>query len=159
LEALQRGVAALAEQMDAKDLYTDLLSQSLVKKDKDITTLRHKVYDLEKRSMNKNISIRNLPERQHEVPRDTVKTYLDNHNIERSDYDIELVHRTGRFDAKHARQRPMIVQLARRDQVDKVMEATKGDGDYNRDETRVSRQVPTQAPHATAKLFHIAKII
>ena len=159
LESLQRGVAALAEQIDARDLYTDLLSQSLVKKDKDITTLRNKVYDLERRSMNKNISIQNLPERPKEVARETVKTYLQNHNIDSSDYNIEVAHRTGRFDAKNAWQRPMIVEFAKRGQVDTVMEGTKGDGDFNRDETRVSRQVPTEARHATAKLFHIAKLI
>jgi hypothetical protein len=53
----------------------------------------------------------------------------------------------------------MIVQLARRDQVDTIMEGTKTGGDFDRDQTRVSRQVPTEARHATAKLYHIGKLI
>jgi hypothetical protein len=159
IEILQRGIASLAEQIDARDLYSDLLAQSLVKKDKDIDILRKKVYDLEKRSMNKNVYIRNLSERPREVPLETVQSYLRNNNIDSGHYDIEVAHRNGKFDGKNARQRPMIVQFGKRDQVDLVMEGTKNEGDYNKDHTRVTRQVPTESRHATAKLYHLAHLI
>ena len=46
MEALQKGMAALSEQSNAKYLYNDLLAESLIKKDKDINTLHNRVLDL-----------------------------------------------------------------------------------------------------------------
>jgi hypothetical protein len=39
------------------------------------------------------------------------------------------------------------------------MEATKTDGDFTKDDMQISRQAPTETRHASAKLFHLAKLI
>jgi hypothetical protein len=159
IESLQKSIEIIAEQNVAKDFQNDLLSQTLIKKDKDIVTLRARVLDLERRSMNKNLYIRNLPERPRENARNVIKELLHNKHVDEQAYDLDIVHRTGKFDAKNARQRPMVVQVAKRGQVDAIMAATKGDGEYNKDDVRITRQVPTEMRHATAKLYHLAKII
>jgi hypothetical protein len=109
--------------------------------------------------MNKNLYIRNLPEGPKENARNVIKGYLQNKKVKDDSYDIDIVHRTGKYDSKNARHRPMVVQVAKRGQVDAIMAATKGDGEFNRDHTRITRQVPTEMRHATAKLHHIAKLI
>jgi hypothetical protein len=158
VETLQKSLVRVTELNMAKDLQYDLMSKSIIKKDKDIIVLRNRVLDLEKRSMNKNIRIRNVPERQKENAAGVARAFLEQQDIDGGEFEIEIAHRTGKFSAKNARQRPIIVQLAKRQQVEKILEATKGDGTFDKDAPRVSKQVPTELRQATAKLYHLASI-
>ena len=51
----------------------------------------------------------------------------------------------------------MIVKVARRDQVNDILESTKSDT-FHKNAVRVSRQVPTEIRHQTAKLYHLASV-
>ena len=74
--------------------------------------------------------------------------------------DIEVVHRIGpKPDNKNTNKRQLVAKISRRDYVDKILASTKNDGPFDKDAIRITRQVPTQDRHATAKLYHIADII
>jgi hypothetical protein len=153
---LQKEMVRMRDHSNETELKYDLLVQTTVKKDKDLVTLKNRVLELEKRSMNRNIRINNLPERPKEIPARIVNSYLEG-KIENAHYDIEVAHRNGpKFDDNEDRARPMIVQLKSRGMVDKILKVTKNEGEYKRDAIRVARQVPTELRHITAKLYHLA---
>jgi hypothetical protein len=125
---LQKEMARMRDYNNDRELKYDLLVQTNVKKEKDLVTLRNRILELEKRSMNKNIRINNLPERPKEVPAQIVNAYLDD-KIDKTAYDIEVAHRNGpKIDANEGRARPMIVQLKSRGMVDKILKVTKNEG-------------------------------
>jgi hypothetical protein len=155
LQELQKTLAIIKGQNEERDLQYDLLVQTAIKKEKEMITMRNKILDLEKRSMNKNLCVQNLPEAPSENAANAFKAFLGD-KLEPRNYDIELAHRNGpKFD-NDARTRPMIVQLAKRGMVENIIKATKSDGEYNKGQIRVSRQVPTELRHVTAKLHHLA---
>jgi hypothetical protein len=154
---IQKTLAIIKEQNEERDLQYDLLVQTTIKKDKDIITMRNRLLDLEKRSMNRNIRVQNLPELPKENAAEIFKTFLGD-KIDPRKYDIEVAHRNGpKIEDVNARTRPMIIQMTKRGMVDNIMKATKTEGDFNKDSIRVSRQVPTELRHATAKLHHLAE--
>ena len=156
IEELQKALVQMKENSNERELQYDLLVQTTIRKDKDMVNIKNRLLDLEKRSMNKNIRINNLPERPRENPAQSVNSFLQD-KVQNTEYDIEVAHRNGpKNDSQDTRSRPMIVQLAKRSMVDKIMKATRNDGDYNRDDIRVTRQIPTELRHITAKLHHIA---
>ena len=158
IQELQKELVRMRDCNNNRDLQYDLLVQTSVKKNKEVSTLKNRILDLEKRSMNRNIRINNLQERSNEDPERAVNTYL-NSKIEKSNYDIEVAHRNGpKFEGDEGRTRPMIVQLKGRGMVEKVLKATRKEGAFSRKDVRVTRQVPTELRHITAKLYHLAEI-
>jgi hypothetical protein len=155
---LQKTLAIIKEQNEERDLEFDLLVQTTIKKDKDIITMRSRLLDLEKRSMNRNVRVQNLPEQPKENAAEIFKNFLGN-KLDPRKYDIEIAHRNGpKFEDENARARPMIIQMTKRGMVENILKATKTEGAFNKDSIRVSRQVPTELRHATAKLHHLADI-
>ena len=153
---LQKALVKIKEQSNDRELQYDLLVQTTIKKDKDMTCLKNRILDLERRSMNKNVRINNLPERPRENPAKMVQSFLEN-KIPESEYDIEIAHRNGpKVESQGARARPMIVQLVKRGMVETLLKATRNEGEYNPAQIRVARQIPTELRHITAKLHHIA---
>jgi hypothetical protein len=156
IQEIQKEMVRMKVMNNDKDLQYDLLVQASIKKDKDVATLKNRVLDLEKRSMNRNVRINNLIERPRENAERTVQTYLEG-KIDHTNYDIELAHRNGpKNDDDRGRVRPMIVQLKSRGMVEQIIKATKNEGEFNKQNVRTSRQVPTELRHSTAKLYHLA---
>jgi hypothetical protein len=157
IEQLQKDVANMKNENRVRDLHVDLLVQTSIRKDKDIANLKDKVLDLEKRSMNRNVCVSNLPERPKEIPADLITSYLDD-KLGLNTIEIEVAHRNGpKPDKDSTIPRPMIVQLSKRGMVDKLLKATRNDNEFNREDIRIAKQVPTELRHATAKIHHLAE--
>jgi hypothetical protein len=158
LQEIYKDMIIMRAQNNERELQYDLLAQAMVKKDKDFTTLKNRILELEKRGMNRNLRINNLDERPRENAELAVNAYLEG-KIQNTSYDIEVAHRNGpKLDGDDSRTRPMIVQLKSRGMVEKILKATKSDGEFSRQAVRVTRQVPTELRHVTAKIHHLAEI-
>ena len=142
-----------------QDLKYEVLLGTTIKKDKAINIMAGRILELERRGMNHNIKILNIPEKQNENAKATVKDYLKSVNVNDCDIDIDIAHRNGpRGDGQASYARPIIAKIVKRQQVNNIIEQTKSDN-YDKKAIRVTRQVPTETRQNTAKLYHVAAIL
>jgi hypothetical protein len=155
---LRNQVERLKAKNRDQDTKYDLLVNTTIKKDKTINIMAGRILDLERRGMNSNIKVLNLPERPQENVKALLSDYLKGVNVDESCIDIDIAHRNGPKDKNTKRARPIIAKLNRREQVNTIIEQTKTDS-FDKDAIRVTRQVPTEIRQSSAKLFHVASIL
>jgi hypothetical protein len=162
IESLQMNFTNMNIVQNNLEINHNVLTEVTIKKGKETEIIQNKIVDIEKRSMNRNMCVYNVPELKKERTKVVIADLLRDNHVDVYNDDIDIAHRNGPKKPGSRHERPLIAQFNTRNHLEKALEQVNAEKDYrnfDKDAIRYTRQVPNELRHKTAKLHHIAKVL
>ncbi len=138
----------------------DILSAIVIKQSKTIKQLHSRVLNQEKRSMQQNILVHNVPEEKDENTDEKVSTFLKKKKIDDSAIRIDISHRIGAERKPNSYPRPIVVKMETRKAADILLQKTKPEKGVKRDRSTpyVTPHLPEEIREHRKRLYSLANV-